>query len=261
MKSFLARALRPTLARRRTLLALLGSLVAAPLSLGVAAGAAGQLGIVLAGTALASVVQAQEHGNAAVVDGQPISVFRLERHFEDFLKERGRNLGNIRDPRVYNRLKREALFELVDRELLWKAAQAEQLTVPTEALEAALARVQSAFRSREGYLRRLTAAGFSEAEYRVYLERIMLGEMALARRIDAAMAERFPEAEAARREQEFRALYQRHKGDIDPQGALGEEAGARLVGEQVVANARKEVERQVRARLREAARIEILLSL
>lgn len=223
----------------------------------------GTLLVSAAAVALSGQAHAQEYGNAAMVNGQPISVFRLERHFEDYLKERGRNLGNIRDPRVYKRLKREALFELVDRQLLWEAAQAERLTVSSEALDAAMGRVASAFRSRDGYLRRLQAAGFTEAEYRVYLERIMTGEMLLAQRIEAALALRYPTDASARKaqEQEFRALYHQHKADIDPQGALGEEAGSRLVAEQVLANARKQVEQEVRTRLREAAKIDILISL
>lgn len=241
-------------ARRGTLIALLGGLSPAMLPGGA----------ILASTVALTVAesaQAQEHGNAAVVNGQVITVFRLERHFEDYLKERGRNLGNIRDPRVYKRLKREALFELVDRQLLWEAAQAEQIKVPAESLDAALARIASAFRDRDGYLRRLKAAGFSEAEYRVYLERIMAGEMALARRVEEGLSRRYPEAEASKHEQEFRAIYQQHKSEIDPLGALGEEAGSRLVAEQVMGNARKQVEQEVRAQLRESAKIEILLSL
>lgn len=241
-------------ARRGALIALLGGWAAGTLPVGA----------VLVSTVASVVpgsVYAQEYGNAAVVNGQPITVFRLERHFEDYLKERGRNLGNIRDPRVYKRLKREALFELVDRQLLWEAAQADQLKVPAEALDAALARIASAFRDRDGYLRRLKAAGFSEAEYRVYLERIMAGEMALAQRIDEGLTRQYPETEASKREQEFRAIYQQYKSEIDPQGALGEEAGSRLVAEQVMGNARKQVEQEVRAKLREAAKIEILLSL
>lgn len=248
-----------TLGRRGTLLALLGALAGGPVAGSASLASAAVAG--LAGALAPVAAQAQEQGNAAVVNGQPISVFRLERHFEDYLKEHGRNLGNIRDPRVYKRLKRDALFELVDRQLLWEAAQADQLKVSPEALDAALARVQAAFRSRDGYLRRLSAAGFSEPEYRAYLERIMAGELALARRIDEAFARRYPESDAPRRQQAFRELYQRYKADIDPQGTLGEEAGSRLVAEQVLGNARKEVEQQVRAQLREAASIEILLSL
>lgn len=248
-------------ARRSTLLALLASLAAAPLPavVGSVAAGPGVIGLMLA--VATPHAAAQEQGNAAVVNGEPITVFRLERHFEDFLKERGRNLGNIRDPRVYKRLKREALFELIDRQLLWEAAQADRLSVPAASLDAALGRVQGAFRSRESYLRRLSAAGFSEPEYRAYLERIMAGEMALARRVDEEMARRFPAGEAEQRTQEFRNLYLRHRADIDPQRALGEDAGARLVAEQVMARERKEAEQRVRTRLREAARVDILLAL
>lgn len=225
-------------------------------------GVAGISGLALATFALAPAdAVAQETGTAAIVNGEPISVFRLERHFEDYLKEQGRNLSSIRDPRVYKRLKREALLELVDRQLLWEAARGQQVAIAPEQLDTAIARAESAFRGREAFQRRLRAAGFSEPEYRTYLERIMAGQLVLARLVDDEMATRFPPSAAAAREEEFKAIYQRHKSQIDPQGSLGEEGGVRLVAEQVYANERKAAEKHVRERLRSAAKIEFLLSL
>lgn len=236
------------------LLALCAALAGAgPLTSGLVASG----GLLLA----AGLAAAQETGNAAVVNGAPISVFRLERHFEDYLKEQGRNLSNIRDPRVYKRLKREALFELIDRQLLWEAAQARQITVSEGDLDAAMARAESAFRGRDAFLRRLRAAGFDAASYRGYLMQIMAGQLVLASLVDSELAARNPEADAAAREAEFRAIYRQARAQIDPQGTLGEEAGARLVAEQILVRERQQADKAVRERLRAAARIELLLSL
>lgn len=239
------------------------AVMATAVSWGVPASLPAGMAVLGAATVMlaASSALAQEPGTAAIVNGAPISVFRLERHFEDYLKEQGRNLGSIRDPRIYKRLKREALLELIDRQLLWEAATAQQVAIAPEQLDAAMARAESAFRGREAFQRRLRAAGFSEPEYRSYLERIMAGQRVLARLVDEEMATRFPPSAAAAREEEFKAIYQRYKSQLDPQGSLGEAGGVQLVAEQVYANERKAAEKQVRERLRAAAKIEYLLAL
>lgn len=150
-------------------------------------------------------LQAQEPGLAARVNGVPISVFRLERHFEDYLKERGRNLGAVRSPAVYKRLKRDALDELIDRELLWQEAQRRGVRVPPDRLQQALAQAESTARGPEAFLRRLQAAGFDEAGYRDYLAQSLAGAAALDALIDEAL-QRDPPPEA-----ELQALYLQNK--------------------------------------------------
>lgn len=168
-------------------------------------------GILLGGLllALASLatgrLQAQEQGLAARVNGVPISVYRLERHFEDYLKERGRNLGSVRSPVVYKRLKRDALDELIDRELLWQEAQRRGLQVPAERLQQALAQAEAIVRTPEAFRRRLEAAGFDEAGYRDYLAQSLAGAAALDALIDEAL-QRDPPQEA-----ELQAIYQQNK--------------------------------------------------
>lgn len=150
-------------------------------------------------------LQAQEQGLAARVNGVPISVFRLERHFEDYLKERGRNLGTLRSPAVYKRLKRDALDELIDRELLWQEAQRRGIKLSPERLQRALAQAEATARGPEAFRRRLQAAGFDEAGYRDYLAQSMAGAAALDALIDEAL-QRDPPPEA-----ELQAIYLANK--------------------------------------------------
>jgi peptidyl-prolyl cis-trans isomerase C len=132
---------------------------------------------------LASPATAQEVGVAARVNGAEVSVFRLERHFEDYLKQQARNVGAIHNPKVYKRLKREALDQLIDKELLWQEAQRRGIAVDDAAVRDARAAIAAGFRSAEAFQRRLQEAGFDDAAYDAYLRRElaasrMLGELA-----------------------------------------------------------------------------------
>lgn len=148
---------------------------------------------------------AQEQGVAARVNGVPITVFRLERHFEDFLKERGRNLGTLRNPAAYKRLKREALDELIDRELLWQEAQRRRVAVPEDLLRQAVARAETAARDHAAHLRRLEAAGFDEASYADYLRQSLAGRLALEALVDEALQREQPA------ESELQAIYRQNR--------------------------------------------------
>ena len=118
-----------------------------------------------------AAVQAQVTGVAARVNGMEIGAFRLERHFDDFLKSRARHVATIRNPEVYKRLKREALDQLIDQELLWQEAQRRGITVPAGSVDEARAALAAGFGGEHALLRRIREAGFDEASYAVYLER------------------------------------------------------------------------------------------
>lgn len=137
----------------------------------------------LAGMLMALVsltVSAHEIGVAARVNGAEISIFRLERYFEDYLREQGRNLGAIRNPTAYKRLKREALDRLIERELLSQEAVRRGLSVSPEALAAARTRLEAAYKTPEAFQRRLREAGFSEPDFTDYVRRDLLARQALA---------------------------------------------------------------------------------
>lgn len=127
----------------------------------------GLLAVVL--LALVLPLRAQEVGLAARVNGVEISSFRLERHFSDYLSAQGRNVGAIRSPRTYKRLKREALEQLIDKELLWQEAQRLAVKVEDTQVQQELEAKRSAFRSEDGFTRALTEAGFDETSYADYL--------------------------------------------------------------------------------------------
>lgn len=125
--------------------------------------------------------QAGEVGVAARVNDVEISNFRLERYFTEFLAAHGRSVGAIRDPRTYRRLRRAALDELIDKELLCQSAKKQGLEVDEDAVQAHFKQVRDAFRAREDFTLRLELAGFDEAEYLEYLRREQLARRMLER--------------------------------------------------------------------------------
>lgn len=122
---------------------------------------------------------AQEVGVAARVNGVEISSFRLERHFEDYLKAQGRNVGAIRNPSVFKRLKREALDQLIDKQLLWEEAMRRGIEVDPEEVRKVRAAVVKTFVTEEAFIRRITDAGFDDASYEQYLRQEIAGNQVL----------------------------------------------------------------------------------
>ena len=148
----------------------------------------------IAGLILAGTVHPQEVGVAAVVNGIEISNFRLERYFEDFLKERGRNLGTIRNPQAYKRLRKEALERLIDRELLVQEAARRGIEAPVGEVEALKARIVGGYKTRETFLRRLGDAGFTEDSFYDYLRRDLMARRALVAMVVEEAVTPVPEA-------------------------------------------------------------------
>ena len=108
--------------------------------------------LLLAGLLWQAPAAAQIWGDAARVNGVPITNLRLERYFEDFVKDKNRNIGRMINPRVYKKLKRDALDALIEREVLWQAANKAGIAVDAAEVEAALRTQEAAYRSREHFL-------------------------------------------------------------------------------------------------------------
>jgi parvulin-like peptidyl-prolyl isomerase len=140
---------------------------------------AAALALLAAGPAAAQIV-----GTAALVNGSEISNLRLERHFDEYVKGKGRNITKMINPKVYKKLKREALDQLIDKELLWQEARRRGIEVSAEDVAAALREQEAQYKSRDAYLRKLENAGFDEKSYAEYVRR----EIAIQRCAETAFA-------------------------------------------------------------------------
>lgn len=106
---------------------------------------------------------------AARVNGVPIPAERVERYFEDYLREKGRSVAAIRSPNAYEKLRRQALEELIDTELLWQEAQRRKVLASKAEVEAALRDLRAAYQTPEELRVRLEQGGFTEESYAEYL--------------------------------------------------------------------------------------------
>lgn len=133
-------------------------------------------GVALAAALLCgAAAQAQLHaaGVAARVDGAEISAERLERGFEEYLRERQIHIGAMRSPQRVKTLKREALDLLIDQELLWQEARRRGLLADDAAVDEAAAALRRGFASDEAFAARLRTEGYDEASYRTHLHRLL----------------------------------------------------------------------------------------
>ncbi|UVJ46114.1 SurA N-terminal domain-containing protein [Pseudomonas sp. LS1212] len=155
---------------------------------------------------MVSTGEAQEEAVAARVNGVPITVFRLERYFADYLQAQGRAVASIRNPDVYKRLRRAALDELIDKALLLEQARKQGLVVDEQAVAHQLASLRGDFGSSEVFAQRLADAGFDEASFTEYLRQEWAAQHVFAElvrvpeptasEVEAAWAQAHPGAQA-----------------------------------------------------------------
>lgn len=125
--------------------------------------------LVLIAAAQAFLLKAEEGGDAAVrVNGVGISALRVERYFAEYLEDQGRALTSIRSPSLYQRLREQALEQLIAKELLWQEARRRGIEVDEAAVHARLEELRRAFPDSAGFTRALADAGFDEASFADY---------------------------------------------------------------------------------------------
>jgi hypothetical protein len=210
------------------------------------------LALLLSGNA----AMAQEVGVAARVNGVEIPVFRLERYFDDYLQEKGRNVGEIRSPQVYKNLKREALEQLIDVELLSQEAQKKNLIAAPEEVQAAMEQLRTRFRSEEAFRHKLDVAGFTEETYLEYLKRALSTQRYIEREVTAAVSV------------SDQAVHDFYAGNPDkfvrpgqPGGLMPEAEVSGRIREYLLALQRQKAAKDALEALRAQAKIEILIPL
>ncbi len=126
------------------------------------------------------------YGNAAQVNDVYITNERLERYFDEYVKDKGRNISKMINPRVYKTLKKEALDKLIDREVLWQAARDKGVKVEDAEVQAALKEMQAGAKNREAYLRQLEKTGFDEKSYAEYVRQELASRKYVAQEVPMA---------------------------------------------------------------------------
>ncbi|MBT9238429.1 SurA N-terminal domain-containing protein [Pseudomonas inefficax] len=190
---------------------------------------------------------------AARVNGVEIGTMRLERYFSEYLDTQGRAVASIRNPNLYQRLRDQALDELIDKELLWQEAQHRGIAISDEQVSAHVGQVEAALGSPAIFERRLAEAGFDRAQYNEYTRR----ELA-AQQVYAQLS-----AIAAPSQAEVEAFYDANRETL--QGAQQQSDEPSVIREQGLVLARAtligqreaQARQSVRQRLRASATVEI----
>lgn len=190
---------------------------------------------------------------AARVNGVEIGTMRLERYFSEYLDAQGRAVASIRNPNLYQRLREQALDELIDKELLWQEAQHRGIAISDEQVSAHVGQVEAALGSPAIFERRLAEAGFDRAQYNEYTRR----ELA-AQQVYAQLS-----AIAAPSQAEVEAFHDANRQTL--QGAQQQSDEPSVIREQGLVLARATLIRQreaqarhsLRQRLRASATVEI----
>ena len=126
--------------------------------------------LIAAGTAGAQGVP------AARVNGAAIPLERVDRQFEELLRERRIHVARLSNPAQAKNLKREALDRLVRVELLHQQGLSAGVVVDDAEVERTLAAFRAGFRSDDAYRRRLEQMGYDEASWKVQLRKTLVGE-------------------------------------------------------------------------------------
>jgi parvulin-like peptidyl-prolyl isomerase len=200
-----------------------------------------------------SLARAGETGVAARVNGVPIEAERLQRYFEDFLAEKGRNVAAIRSPTVYETLYREALDKLIEAELLWQEAQRKKIAVAPAELDAAVAEVRAGFKRPGAFERRLERGGFTVESYRAWVHRQLAIRKLVQREIVARVSVSDAEVHAY-----YEANQERFARPAQDGGAVPEREAREAIRQTLHAEkARETLARKVQA-LRERGSVEIV---
>lgn len=134
---------------------------------------AGALCAFVLGVGMLPGVLADAFGLAARVNGMEISNEKLEKSFEEYLRENNVNVGAIRYPDRYKAMKRETLDLLIDQLLLWQAAQDSDMVATPAEVSAAFDDMRAQFKSAQNFRDRLAAEGYSEDSYREHLKQLV----------------------------------------------------------------------------------------
>jgi parvulin-like peptidyl-prolyl isomerase len=107
----------------------------------------------------------------ALVNGIGITQERLERGFEEDLRQRKMHLLQIRNPERMKAMRRAVLDNLIEQELFWQEAQKTGMIATPDEVEAAYAATRAQFKSADAFEQRILIEGFNPETYRELVKR------------------------------------------------------------------------------------------
>ena len=113
-------------------------------------------------------------GTAVRVNGVDISNERFNAFYQEYRRPHGINIAGRGDHlQRLTKLRKEAMDEMIEQELVRQAAEAQGIEVTGAEIDAALAEVSEPFETSEAFARRLESEGFTLDSYRQHVGRMI----------------------------------------------------------------------------------------
>lgn len=124
--------------------------------------------------------QGSHPGIAAQVNGVEISNERFNAFYQEYRRPYGINVAGRGDHlQRLTKLRKEAMDEMVEQELIRQAAEAKGIRVSGEQIDAALAELSEPFKTPEEFTRRIQSEGFTADSYREHVGRMIAAKQYL----------------------------------------------------------------------------------
>jgi peptidyl-prolyl cis-trans isomerase C len=119
-------------------------------------------------------------GTAVRVNGVEISNERFNAFYQEYRRPYGINVAGRGDHlQRLTKLRKEAMDEMVEQELIRQAAEAKGIRVSGEQIDAALAELSEPFKTPEEFTRRIQSEGFTADSYREHVGRMIAAKQYL----------------------------------------------------------------------------------
>ncbi len=115
-------------------------------------------------------VYAGKIGVAATVGGQEISQRKLQTAIDHYLQQQGTNVGAIRDPNRFKAIREKVLDVLIGQELLWQAAQNENIIANDDEINQAFEQYRAKFDNEVSFNIKLQAGDCDNTTFRENLK-------------------------------------------------------------------------------------------
>ncbi len=117
-----------------------------------------------------AAVYAGKIGVAATVGGQEISQRKLQTAIDHYLQQQGTNVGAIRDPNRFKAIREKVLDVLIGQELLWQAAQNENIIANDDEINQAFEQYRAQFDNEVSFNIKLQAGDYDNTTFRENLK-------------------------------------------------------------------------------------------
>lgn len=141
----------------------------------------------------------------AKVNGKPLTAFELNEEFQALLPSLGSYHGNVSEERIAA-IRKEAMDNLIDRELQYQYALGKNISVSNKEVEAEFTRMENAFGSPKKFKEAIKKKGLIMEEVKGYLKKRLLTAKAKEQEITA---------KARISDEELRDYYQKNKNGFN----------------------------------------------